>query len=77
MRAPLQHLEEATSAALAASPLLARLDPRERARLLACAEIAEIGAGAPVAADADAARSLHIVAGGAGKRRRPAIRAGA
>jgi uridine kinase len=71
MRAPLQHLEEATSAALAASPLLARLDPRERARLLACAEIAEIGAGAPVAADADAARSLHIVAGGAGKLRRP------
>jgi uridine kinase len=71
MRAPLQHLEEATSAALAASPLLARLDPRERDRVLACAEIVEVRSGGPVPGDAGAARHLHVLARGAATLRRP------
>ncbi len=51
-------------AALARSPLLARLDASERARFLACAEILDVPAGEPAHADADAGKHLCFVLAG-------------
>jgi uridine kinase len=51
-------------AAIAESPLLARLDSRERERLLASAEIVDVPPGARVHGDDDAGRYLFIVVKG-------------
>jgi len=64
-----QELEDPL-AALAASPLLARLDPGERGRFLACAEVVEVPAGARVHGEADAGEHLCLVARGAAILRR-------
>jgi uridine kinase len=62
---------EGPLAALAASPLLARLDPGERDRFLARAELVEVPAGARVHGDAEAGEHLCLLARGAATLRRP------
>jgi uridine kinase len=66
-----QDLGEGPFAALASSPLLARLDARERERLLARVEIVEVAAGARVHGDRDARKHLCIVARGSATLRCP------
>jgi uridine kinase len=58
------------ASALSRSPLLVRLSPAERERLLACTEVASFPAGARVHSDADAGRHLCIVLEGAATLRR-------
>ncbi len=58
------------ASALSRSPLLLRLSPAERDRLLACAEVVSLPAGARVHGDADAGRSLCIVLEGEATLRR-------
>ncbi len=60
-----QDLDTGPAAALATSPLLGRLEPAERERLLACAELVTLPAGARVHGEADAGRHLYIVLEGA------------
>src|SRR5512138_363718 len=57
-------------AALERSVLLARLDARERDRLLACAEVVEIPAGERAHGDADAGTYVYIVLKGTATLRR-------
>jgi uridine kinase len=66
-----QELGEGPFAALAASPLLARLDPAERERFLAFAEVVEVPAGTRVHGDVEAGRHLCLVARGEATLRRP------
>lgn len=65
-----QDLGESPLAALSASPLLARLDPAERERFLALAEVVEAPAGARVHGNDDAGRRLGLVARGEATLRR-------
>jgi uridine kinase len=57
-------------AALAASPLLARLDGRGQERFLACGELVEFRPGARVHGGADAGRHLYLVVRGEATLRR-------
>ncbi len=66
---PEQHVAE-PFAALAGSPLLARLDEGERQRLLACLELREIPAKTRVHGDGDAGKHLYIVLSGSATLRR-------
>jgi uridine kinase len=57
-------------AALAASPLLARLDEEERERLIAALELRDLPPGTRVHGDGDAGRHLYIVLSGVAVQRR-------
>ncbi len=57
-------------AALAGSPLLARLDDAERGRLLACLELREVPPKTRVHGDGDAGKHLYIVLAGTATLRR-------
>ncbi len=60
-------------AALAASPLLARLDDAERARLVACLEVREYPARTRVHGDGDAGKHLYLVLSGSATLRRAGL----
>ena len=60
-------------AALAGSPLLARLDDAERARLVACLELREYPASTRVHGDGDAGKHLYLVLSGTATLRRAAL----
>ncbi len=60
-------------AALARSPLLARLDARERERFLARTEPVRFPAGADVHAEADAGEALYLVSSGEAALRIPGL----
>ncbi len=64
-------LQDLDEAALEKSPLLARLDPRARERLLACGDLVEVRPGARVHGEADAGRHLYLVVRGEATLRRP------
>jgi len=59
--------------ALARSALLAHLDPRERERLLACAERLMVAAGTAVHGERDAGRHLYVILDGTATLRRPEL----
>jgi uridine kinase len=63
-------LGEGPFAALAASPLLARLDAGERERFLAMAEVVDVPARTRVHGDGDAGKHLYLLARGAATLRR-------
>jgi uridine kinase len=68
-----QDLGEGPLAALAASPLLSRLDARAVERLLARADVLDVPAGARVHGDGDAGKHLYLVVRGAATLRRPEL----
>ncbi len=68
-----QELGEGPFAALARSPLLARLDASERDRFLACAEVVEVPARARVHGDADAGEHLDVLVRGTASLRRAEV----
>ena len=63
-------LGEGPFASLAASPLLARLDPQERERFLALAEVVDVPARTRVHGDGDAGKHLYLLARGEATLRR-------
>ncbi|HEY6003290.1 MAG TPA: cyclic nucleotide-binding domain-containing protein [Anaeromyxobacter sp.] len=63
-------LGEGPFEALAASPLLARLDAEERERFLAAAEVVDVPARTRVHGDGDAGKHLYLLARGAATLRR-------
>ncbi len=69
MAVTLHDRREGALAALADSPLLARLDERARERLLAYAELVDFAPGARVHGDGDAGRHLYLVVKGAARLR--------
>ncbi len=64
-------LGEGPFVALAANPLLARLDARERERFLSLVDVVEVPAGARVHGEADAGGHLDLVVRGEATLRRP------